>query len=208
MGKENVIKRWDDDMKCFFRQNIKLILSFLVGMLCSSITVSAIYMYIASDVTFQSSNKDWKVDNVGAALNDLYHKQSTATRALLVGSGNIVYHSLNATSLANIPSQLAQGGNDYVSLQNNVFTVKKAGNYIIFYMTGSHMDREYATSYSGFINIYINGSIKVDAQQSYDGTICDSITFSLKVGDTIVGKYRSDGGDFYKRATYIIYYAG
>ena len=61
-------------MKRFLEKNKKIILGILIGILFSGVGVYAATTYLASDVTYTPSNKDWNVDNVKNALDDLYSK--------------------------------------------------------------------------------------------------------------------------------------
>lgn len=62
-------------MKKIIQSKIFLIIS---GIIFTSIGVYAAN-YIASDVSYTPSNKDWKVNNVNDALDELYIKQSNLT---------------------------------------------------------------------------------------------------------------------------------
>ena len=54
----------------------KYIVGFLIGLfVCGIIGVSAAnYLYQANEVSYTSKNKEWQVDNVESAINDLYEK--------------------------------------------------------------------------------------------------------------------------------------
>lgn len=64
-------------MKKRIKKNIRIIVAFIVGMLCSGVTVYAAYQYMASQVIFKPSNTEWKVNTVEEALNDLYSKSTS-----------------------------------------------------------------------------------------------------------------------------------
>lgn len=61
------------------KSDLKIILSFLIGILFSGITVYAATTYLSRDVSFTPSDENWKVSNVEDALNDLYEKASLNT---------------------------------------------------------------------------------------------------------------------------------
>ena len=61
------------------QNRFKLLFMFVIGALCSGITVYAGYQYIANEVSYTSSDKNWKVASVEEALDELYdscHKDS------------------------------------------------------------------------------------------------------------------------------------
>lgn len=185
---------------------MKLFFGIWLGIVCGSVTVYAAYKYVASDVSFTPSDEGWNVKNVEEALNNLYSRKK-ASNPVLVGSGNISYNS-SVTTLSNVPANLSEVGSNYLSLENNIFTVKEDGYYIIYCAVGSNMNRLTDVSYSGYVQIEVNGSVSVYAYQSYDIYTINHIILKLSAGDTIIGKYRADGGNFTKRAEYKVFYAG
>lgn len=194
-------------MRIFIQKNIKIVLGFFIGILCGSLTVYGAYTYFASIVSFQPNDKNWKVENVEAALNDLYKIKNTPSVSLLLGTGRIRYHS-SVTSLSYVPGVIASNVTDYVSLQNNKFTVKKDGNYIIFCVAGSYMNQQLGASFSGHVQVLVNDKYVMEANQSYDTYNFSHKLVSLKAGDTISAKYKANGGDYWKIAYYYIYYVG
>ncbi len=54
------------------KRNIKFIMGVVVGICCCSIAVYAADQYVASEVSYSPSDKNWKVKSVEEALNDLY----------------------------------------------------------------------------------------------------------------------------------------
>ena len=189
------------------KNNIKLMIGIIIGALCSAITVYASTQYLANEVSYTPSDENWKVTNVEAALNELYDREKHSN-PLLVGSGSTRYSSSVTTPTIITAHKLKEEGIPYLQLENNVFTVKKEGNYIIVLAVGSDMQSMSATSYSGWAGIEINNEEVLGAGQSYDMYACHSKILNLKVGDTIVGKYKADGGNYMKRAQYDIFYVG
>ncbi len=61
-------------------------------MLCSGVTVYASYQYVASEVSYSPANKNWKVESVEEALNDLYEQNKE------VGNGYGVRRKLDAVT--------------------------------------------------------------------------------------------------------------
>lgn len=59
-------------MKKFLKNNIKLFLGIFIGIICSGITVYAA-SYLAKDIAFVPSDKNWEVSSVEEAINDLYN---------------------------------------------------------------------------------------------------------------------------------------
>ena len=59
-------------MKKFFKKNIKIIISFVTGILLASGTAYAVIVTSSNNVSFTPSNTTWNVNNVESALNSLY----------------------------------------------------------------------------------------------------------------------------------------
>ena len=53
---------------------IKMVLVFVFGLLCSGITAYAAYNYLASEVSYTPADKNWNVNSVEEALNELHDK--------------------------------------------------------------------------------------------------------------------------------------
>ena len=79
-------------MKERIKGNIKLIIGIIIGMICSGVTVYASYQYVASEVSYSPANKNWKVESVEEALNDLYEQNKE------VGNGYGVRRKLDAVT--------------------------------------------------------------------------------------------------------------
>ena len=58
-------------MRKIFKNNVKIIIGFILGILCSSITVYAAYKYVASEVSYTPADSEWNVGSVEEALNEL-----------------------------------------------------------------------------------------------------------------------------------------
>ncbi len=64
------------------KNNIKiLILGIVIGIVSCSMTAYAAYQYVASEVSYSPSDKNWKVESVEEALNEL-HKQTKNSAAV------------------------------------------------------------------------------------------------------------------------------
>lgn len=60
------------------KNNIKLIIGIIIGVLLSGITVYAA-TYLSKDATFSPSDENWNVNNVEDALNELYQNVNSIT---------------------------------------------------------------------------------------------------------------------------------
>ena len=56
------------------QNRFKLLFMFVIGALCSGITVYASYQYMANEVSYTPSDKNWKVASVEEALDELYNR--------------------------------------------------------------------------------------------------------------------------------------
>lgn len=189
-------------MKRMIKHNI---CGFILGVICCSMTVYAAYNYFASEVSYTPSDKNWNVNSVEEALNELYKIGKPSP--VLVGSGSVRFSS-GVTTLSDITAYPLEDTNNILQLENNVFIVEKSGVYIITCGIGSDMQGMVATSFSSSVQVQINGEKKCGAAQSYDMYLTDFAILDLKKGDTIVGKYQGDGGSYLKRAGYQILYIG
>lgn len=188
------------------KNNVKLFIGIFIGILFSSVSVYAAYKYLAIDVTFTPSDSNWNVTNVEEALNDLYSKKILIEEPILVGSGNIGYSSAK-TSVTRIPSTLHQS--TYMSLNNNEFTVKKEGYYLITFAVGSNLNsNSRGLGWNGYTYIYLNNAQKTYISQSWDMFKTSYIIEKLNADDTIYFGYRGNGGADPKRSEYRIFYIG
>lgn len=93
---------------CFF------VLGFIVAI---TISVGAVYIYSAKDIEFVSNDADWKVTNVGDAIDDLYVKSMLLDSTNVIKMTNgveynvnvndiivVVYHYFERTSSVNLSS--------------------------------------------------------------------------------------------------------
>ena len=186
------------------KNNIKLIIGIVIGILLSGITVYAA-TYISKDITFSPSDENWNVNNVEDALNELYQNNGLKSVPIQVGTGALNFSS-GSTGIV-VPATYSN--EEYLSLSNNVFTVKKPGYYVFAITVGSSQSNTSAAGgYNGYIEIRINGEKKVSQTQSW--SICENNFYSqyLNEGDTIYAYSLGNGGSAPKRSIYRIIYAG
>ena len=61
------------------QNSFKLLFMFIIGALCSGITVYASYQYMANEVSYTPADSNWNVSSVEEALNELHHKLNNKT---------------------------------------------------------------------------------------------------------------------------------
>lgn len=73
------------------KNSVKIFLSIIIsGLVFSSISVYAVYRIHARDVSFTPDRKDWQVDNVSSALDELY--LSERPKLKILNKQNEDYH--------------------------------------------------------------------------------------------------------------------
>ena len=65
-------------MNKLLKNNVKLFAGIIIGILCSSITAYAAYNYLASEISYTPADKNWNVNSVEEALNQLHDKYKNA----------------------------------------------------------------------------------------------------------------------------------
>ena len=170
----------------------KFFLLIIICVICVTSSVYAVVKYQANQIAYNNTTVD-------EALDDLYSMRSGTK---VVGRGDLAFDSSDTT-----PTKVTaiSSENSNLSINNNTYTVKKRGMYIIIGIVGSNEASTNGSSFSAHTKIYINNSeISGKASQSYSIYGVRHWELNLNVGDTIDIYAYGDGGNYKKRAVYYI----
>jgi len=130
----------------------KILLGIIIGGLIFGGIVYAA-SYYAKDVTYEPSDASWEVNNVNDAINDLYETMNNLNSS----SDSTIIAAAISSSCSDSYNITPKVDEKYIELNGSVMTIKKDGNYNIYYgVYGVH------TGSGGVypaISLYINNNL-------------------------------------------------
>ena len=174
----------------------KYILGLITGILvCGSIGLVIAATYNAGAITYTPSDNTWNVSNVESAINDLKNISDNGFK--LVGEKEISFSSGQTTpTKVNIEVK----DSNYISVENNIVKIKKSGKYIIFLEIGANQNYSGHCSFSGFLDLYINGTKVVNNTAGSASSKSTYHIYDLSVNDEIYANIYGDGDNYPKIA--------
>ena len=80
-------------IKNFFKENIKIVIAFIIGIVLSTISVSGAILYSSSNVIFDNTNSGLISTNVQNTLNELCTESKKCSNTIYKSSENTVWSS-------------------------------------------------------------------------------------------------------------------